>query len=400
MTCGLPQSSSVELEFLGSWNGRRRIALLGTHGHNMNDAKRVVSPAVMGPTSEADYDSVRRAGGIFYVIHSSVLFARSDFEAVGGYSTDYGAADEFDFFCRMADQGVVINLPEPLVYYRKRAGSMQLDSFWDKQHGAWRVAENQRRRVVGKDPIGPAEFAAQTGLGVRLGAPHAREERVGYVLLPGRRHQHGQRQAPAGRLGAAAGLAAGRRASARRRAQRPPRPACPGHALAGRGLLTHDPAMLRARAVAAAALGRRPRLLLITPDYPPAHGGIQRTAHRLATGVTAMDTRVVALAHPDAGSFDRAASGRGEAIALRRAYSDPRLRGARNGPLNAVALHEALRFRPDVTLSLHLVASPAAAAIRRALGARTVQYFHAKEIPAKARLAAFAAAPGGRGDRG
>ncbi len=156
-----PTKLERQLGFLRAWNGRQHIALLGTHGHNMNDAKKIISPAVMGPISEADYDSVRQTGGIFYVIHSSVLFARSDFEAVGGYSTDYGAADEFDFFCRMADQGVVINLPEALVYYRKRAGSMQMDSFWDKQRGAWRVAENQRRRVAGKDPIGPEEFAAQ-----------------------------------------------------------------------------------------------------------------------------------------------------------------------------------------------------------------------------------------------
>ncbi|HXN37604.1 MAG TPA: glycosyltransferase family 4 protein [Solirubrobacteraceae bacterium] len=150
--------------------------------------------------------------------------------------------------------------------------------------------------------------------------------------------------------------------------------------------------MLSARAAGAAAAGARPRLLLITPDYPPAHGGIQTTAHRVATGVTAMDTRVVALASAGAGAFDRGALSRGEAVAVRRAPSDPRLRGARNVALNAVAMMDALRFRPDVILSLHLVASPAAAAIRRALGARTVQYFHAKEIPAKARLAAFAAA--------
>jgi glycosyltransferase involved in cell wall biosynthesis len=156
-----PTKLERQLDFLRGWKGSQPIALLGTHGHNMNDAKKVVSPAVMGPTSEADYRSVRETGGIFYVIHSSVLFDRADFLAVGGYSTDYGAADEFDFFCRMGDRGVVVNLPEPLVYYRKRAGSMQLDSFRDKQEGAWRVAENQRRRIAGRDPIGPEEFAAQ-----------------------------------------------------------------------------------------------------------------------------------------------------------------------------------------------------------------------------------------------
>jgi phosphatidylinositol alpha-1,6-mannosyltransferase len=130
-----------------------------------------------------------------------------------------------------------------------------------------------------------------------------------------------------------------------------------------------------------------PRLLLITPDYPPAQGGIQTTAHRLATGIERLDTRVVALGGPGAREYDA-----GQRVSIRRAPGDPRLRGARNVVLNTVAMIDALRFRPDVTLSLHLVASPAAAAIRRALGARTVQYFHAKEIPAKARLAAFAAA--------
>ena len=129
------------------------------------------------------------------------------------------------------------------------------------------------------------------------------------------------------------------------------------------------------------------RLLLITPDFPPAQGGIQTTAHRLATGIERLDTRVVALGAPGAREYDA-----GQGVSIRRAPTGRRLRGGRNAPLNAVALSQALRFAPDVTLSLHLVASPAAAVIRRALGARTVQYFHAKEIPAKARLAAFAAA--------
>jgi len=146
--------------FIRDWRGSRRIALLGTHGYNMNDAKRVVSPAIMGPTSEADYDAIRRAGRLFFVIHSSAMYSRADFMAVGGYTTEYGAADDFDFFCRMAELGVVINLPEPLVYYRKRAGSVQLARFWDQQQGVLRLTENQRRRAAGEAPIGSEEFAA------------------------------------------------------------------------------------------------------------------------------------------------------------------------------------------------------------------------------------------------
>ena len=157
-----PTKLERQVGFIREWSGSRDISLLGTHGYNMSDAKKVISPAIMGPTSEETYEAVRRRGGLFFVIHSSVLFSRADWQAVGGYSTEeYGAANEFDLFCRMAERGVVMNLPEPLVYYRKRAGSMQLDLFWDRHQNTLRLAENQRRRVAGERPISKDEFAAK-----------------------------------------------------------------------------------------------------------------------------------------------------------------------------------------------------------------------------------------------
>jgi len=157
-----PTKLQRQVEFVHGWNGSRRIALLGTYGYNMNDAKKVISPAVMGPTTEQEYDEVRRQGGLFFVIHSSAFFSRADFDALGGYSTsEYGAANEFELFCRMAERGVVMNLPEQLVYYRKRAGSMQIDMFWDRRRNVLRLTENQRRRAAGQPPIGRDEFAAE-----------------------------------------------------------------------------------------------------------------------------------------------------------------------------------------------------------------------------------------------
>ncbi|MDQ6810634.1 MAG: glycosyltransferase family 4 protein [Actinomycetota bacterium] len=130
----------------------------------------------------------------------------------------------------------------------------------------------------------------------------------------------------------------------------------------------------------------KPRLLILTPDFPPAHGGIQVMAHELAVHLEGFDRKVVALACAGAASFDSAS-----ALATRRVNGGRRLRGAQNVALNLLALREALRFRPELTLSMHIVTSPAAACIRRLLGARTVQYFHAKEIADKPRLARFAA---------
>jgi glycosyltransferase involved in cell wall biosynthesis len=157
-----PTKLERQIGFLREWKGSRAIVLLGTHGYNMNDAGKVISSAIMGPTSEDAYEAVRRRGGLFFVIHSSVLFSRADVEALGGYSTaEYGAANEFDLFCRMAERGVVMNLSEPLVYYRKRAGSMQLDLFWDRHRNVMRLVENQQRRANGQDVLSAEEFAAQ-----------------------------------------------------------------------------------------------------------------------------------------------------------------------------------------------------------------------------------------------
>jgi phosphatidylinositol alpha-1,6-mannosyltransferase len=132
--------------------------------------------------------------------------------------------------------------------------------------------------------------------------------------------------------------------------------------------------------------GPLPRLLVVTPDFPPARGGIQVLVHRLVTGLQGFDTQVVALGGEGAEQFDARSE-----VRIRRVWADARLRAARNLPLNALALREAARFRPQLTLSAHIVTSPAAAVIRRTLGARTVQYFYAKEIGHKPRLAAFAA---------
>jgi GT2 family glycosyltransferase len=158
----LPTKLEHQINFIRGWNSETRIALLGTHGYNVNDAKKVISPATMGPSSEEDYKAVRARGGLFFLIHSSILFSRADYDAVGGYTTaEYGAASEFDMFCRMAELGVVMNLPEQLVYYRKRAGSMQLDLFWERHRNVTRLWANQHRRARGQAPLSREEFAAQ-----------------------------------------------------------------------------------------------------------------------------------------------------------------------------------------------------------------------------------------------
>jgi phosphatidylinositol alpha-1,6-mannosyltransferase len=131
--------------------------------------------------------------------------------------------------------------------------------------------------------------------------------------------------------------------------------------------------------------GDEPRLLLLTPDFPPSIGGIQTHMHRLASGVEGFRTRVLTPAAAGASAFDATS---GVDTARVRTPGPPPLAHAL---LDAAALREAVRFRPDVVLSGHIVVSPAAALIRRSLRAKVVQFCYAKEIGARPRLAAYAA---------
>ena len=126
------------------------------------------------------------------------------------------------------------------------------------------------------------------------------------------------------------------------------------------------------------------RLLVLTPVFPPARGGIEILTARLVEQLAArFEVAVVAL--------DAAGS----------AVDDPRYAVERvpNVPaggrrsilrLNAAAVARAARFRPDVVLVMHIKASPAAHLIRRTLGAPFVQYLHAKELLETPHLATFA----------
>jgi phosphatidyl-myo-inositol dimannoside synthase len=108
--------------------------------------------------------------------------------------------------------------------------------------------------------------------------------------------------------------------------------------------------------------------------------------HRLASLMDAFESRVITLNGEAAERFDSASP-----LAVQRVAANRGPRGARVARLDAAALMAGVRFRPQLVLSAHVVASPAAAAIRRLLGAGTVQLFHAEEIGARPRLARFAA---------
>jgi phosphatidylinositol alpha-1,6-mannosyltransferase len=125
------------------------------------------------------------------------------------------------------------------------------------------------------------------------------------------------------------------------------------------------------------------RLLVLTPDFPPAIGGIQLLLGRLVEHLTE-EFEIVVVTRRAAG--DRCA--RGDASV--KVHST--LLAGRPGLLeaNTSGLSTGLRGKFDIVLSGHIATAPAAAGLHRLLGTPFIQYIYADEVPHRPSLARFA----------
>jgi phosphatidylinositol alpha-1,6-mannosyltransferase len=129
----------------------------------------------------------------------------------------------------------------------------------------------------------------------------------------------------------------------------------------------------------------KPRVLLITPDFPPSTGGIAVLMENLVSHATGWDTRVLTFGQPGDAEWDAGAS-----VDVRRVSSTEADRRLAVALLNAAALREVVAFRPDVILAGHVVATIAAAPLARLLRKPLVLYVHADEFRTRAKLTARA----------
>jgi glycosyltransferase involved in cell wall biosynthesis len=104
-------------------------AFIGTSGADLhvsvrvNDRTRVYcsSPSYRLDRHKLTYLSLRN--GNMLGEPSTVMFRRSAYDAIGGYSTRYAHAVDVDFSLRLAEQGDVVYLARPLARFRRHAGS-------------------------------------------------------------------------------------------------------------------------------------------------------------------------------------------------------------------------------------------------------------------------------------
>lgn len=126
------------------------------------------------------------------------------------------------------------------------------------------------------------------------------------------------------------------------------------------------------------------RVLLVTPDFPPTLGGIQRLLHRITGAMPDSEIQVVTLRVPGWEEFDQAAAF--EVTRVRPVSSSPVVR---NAAFNVAAVASAPRWRPDVVLNGHVVCGPAAYWLARRYGVANVLYTYGKEVMGRPRTTAW-----------
>src|SRR3954470_7372883 len=127
------------------------------------------------------------------------------------------------------------------------------------------------------------------------------------------------------------------------------------------------------------------RVLLLTPDFPPQVGGIQRLLSRLVGHAQRVEFEVLTVPADGAEAWDAE-----QPFSILRAGGAPR-RQLGIVRLNAEAVAHARHTRPDLVLAGHVVTAPAAMAINRLLGIPYVLYLYALEVSERARLVGLGA---------
>jgi phosphatidylinositol alpha-1,6-mannosyltransferase len=127
----------------------------------------------------------------------------------------------------------------------------------------------------------------------------------------------------------------------------------------------------------------RPRVLVVTPDYPPAPGGIQCLVHRIVSHWSRLQPVVLTPSAPGDDAFDRS-----EPVPVRRVEL-PAFLGHRAAmaALNARIVVEGPRLRPAVVLTGHIVTGPSGWAVARLARAPFAVYVHAHEVADRRALA-------------
>ena len=153
----LPSRLERQLQFLLE---NPDVAVIGTHGWRIGEDGRELGVFDVGPMSREHFEDLRVCNEVIYLLASSVMFRRQVALSVGGFR-DVEFAEDADLWTRIADEHVVLALPERLVRYRVHPSSDSSKYFFRQMESASLIKANCWRRRSGLPEIGLSSLRAE-----------------------------------------------------------------------------------------------------------------------------------------------------------------------------------------------------------------------------------------------
>lgn len=102
----------------------------------------------------AEIDSQLLEANAFAITHAACLFRLSAVRSVGGYDESLPIAEDIDLFLKLAEVGLLANLPSVVLKYRMHTASATHRKMLESQRLTWQVINRarQRRQLPEVDP--------------------------------------------------------------------------------------------------------------------------------------------------------------------------------------------------------------------------------------------------------
>jgi len=139
---------------------RPHVVVWGTYAYHIDVRGRVIGLSETGPSTEEEFHRRRAAGHVPQVLHPTAFLRRDVVLQVGGYDPRFALCEELELFDRMADQGPVLALPEPLLGYRIHGRSLSARGFLQQRRFTGYVFARRRALLRGERPPSLEEFFA------------------------------------------------------------------------------------------------------------------------------------------------------------------------------------------------------------------------------------------------
>ena len=142
----LPKRLEVQI---AAAEARPNVVAWGTYAHHISSTGTLLSLQQQGPTMEEDYEQLIRCGEIPFIIHPTALIKKEILVEIGGYSSKFPLAVDFELFSRIIHRGSVLALPEPLLLYRVHEGSASMQKFFRQQFFARYIVARHQTQLAG-----------------------------------------------------------------------------------------------------------------------------------------------------------------------------------------------------------------------------------------------------------